>query len=286
MQIEILGTPFNGLGALSDIENPADGLRQADLVDLLEAKGHKVTDLGDLSGFLCQDIRDPETGINDFDMWLDLSHAISQHLGNMLDRRAFPLLLGGDCRMLIGIFAALTLRKTKAGLVFVDGHADFHSPETSPSGDPADMELAILTGRGPARITGIAGKYPLLKDEEVVVYGIRSWDGIESSEIEVYDSRRIRKLGIENSVKEGLKCFSQKDLPVWLHFDVDVLDPVLMPVMFPEPGGLTFEEAKKFLSHVRASSRVIGMSIACYHPRLDADGKAGARLAAIVSEIW
>jgi len=54
----------------------------------------------------------------------------------------------------------------------IDGHADFHSPETSPSGDPADMELAILTGRGPERITRIAGKYPLIKDEEVVVYGI------------------------------------------------------------------------------------------------------------------
>ena len=68
-------------------------------------------------------------------------------------------------------------------------------------------------------------------------------------------------------------------------FDVDVIDPQFMPVMFPEPGGLTFEEAKKFLGLVWASSRVIGMSIACYHPRLDADGKAGARLVTLVSEV-
>ena len=64
--LEILGTPFNGLGELPDIENPAEGLRQAKLVHLLKANGHNVTDLGDLSGFLCQEIRDPETGINDF----------------------------------------------------------------------------------------------------------------------------------------------------------------------------------------------------------------------------
>ena len=159
MRIEILGTPFNGLGTFPDIENPAEGLRQANLMSLLEASGHIVTDLGDLSGFQCRDIRDDETGINDFDLWLNLSQELSKIVGAMLDRKALPLLLGGDCRMLVGIFAAFSQRETEAGLVFLDGHADFHSPETSPSGDPADMELAILTGRGPEKITRIAGKY-------------------------------------------------------------------------------------------------------------------------------
>lgn len=285
MRIEILGTPFNGLGTFSDIENPAEGLRQANLMSLLETSGHIVTDLGDLSGFQCRDIRDDETGINDFDLWLNFSQELSKIVGAMLDRQAFPLLLGGDCRMLIGIFAAFAQRETEVGLVFLDGHADFHSPETSPSGDPADMELAILTGRGPERITRIAGKYPLIKDEEVVVYGIRAWDGIGASNIEVYDRRLMVENGIKYSVKEGLKKFSQKELPIWLHFDVDALDPKFMPVMFPEPEGLTFEEAQEFLGLVWASSRVIGMSIACYHPKLDIDGSAGARLATLVSEV-
>ena len=285
MRIEILGTPFNGLGTFSDIENPAEGLRQANLMSLLETSGHIVTDLGDLSGFQCRDIRDDETGINDFDLWLNFSQKLSKIVGAMLDRQAFPLLLGGDCRMLIGIFAAFAQRETEVGLVFLDGHADFHSPETSPSGDPADMELAILTGRGPERITRIAGKYPLIKDEEVVVYGIRAWDGIGASNIEVYDRRLMVENGIKCSVKEGLKKFSQKELPIWLHFDVDALDPKFMPVMFPEPEGLTFEEAQEFLGLVWASSRVIGMSIACYHPKLDADGNAGARLVTLVSEV-
>jgi arginase len=285
MRIEILGTPFNGLGTFPDIENPAEGLRQANLMSLLEASGHIVTDLGDLSGFQCRDIRDNETGINDFDLWLNLSQELSKIVGAMFDRQAFPLLLGGDCRMLVGIFTAFAQRETEVGLVFLDGHADFHSPETSHSGDPADMELAILTGRGPERITRIAGKYPLIKDEEVVVYGIRAWDGIGASNIEVYDRRRMVENGIKYSVKEGLKNFSQKELPIWLHFDVDVLDPKFMPVMFPEPEGLTFEEAQEFLGLVWASSRVIGMSIACYHPKLDADGNAGARLVTLVSEV-
>jgi len=284
MRIEIIGTPFNGLGAFPDIENPAEGLRQSGLITQLKANGHIVTDLGDLSGFQCQDIRDLETGINDFDLWLDLSRDISQLLGGMLDRHAFPLLIGGDCRMLVGIFASLAQRKTEAGLIFLDGHGDFHSPETSPSGDPADMELAILTGRGPERITRIAGKYPLLKDEEVVVYGIRAWDGIAASNIKVYDRQRMLENGIKDTVKEGLKNLFHEEFPAWLHFDVDVLDPEFMPVMFPEPEGLTFEEVQEVLGHVWASGRVIGMSIACYHPRLDIDGGAGARLVTLISE--
>lgn len=285
MKIEILGTPFNGLGEFPDIENPAEGLRQVSLISLLEASGHTVFDSGDLSGFQCQDVRDDETGINDFELWLSLSLEISQRVGAMLDRQALPLLLGGDCRMLVGIFMALAQKKTDAGLVFLDGHGDFHSPETSPSGDPADMELAILTGRGPEGITRIAGKYPLLKDEDVVVYGIRAWDGIEGSSIEVYDRQRIKDDGIEQCVGKGLKRFSQKGLPLWLHFDVDVLDPELMPVMFPEADGLTFEEARDLLGLVWSSGRVIGMSIACYHPRLDEDGRAGEQLVTLISKV-
>ena len=285
MRIEILGTPFNGLGSPPDIENPADGLRQAKLIPLLESKGHSVADLGDLSGFQFQEIRDPETGIKDFDLWIDLSNALSRKLGAILDRESFPLLLGGDCSMLVGVFSAFAQRDVEVGLIFLDGHADFHSTETSASGDPADMELAILTGRGPEKITRIAGKYPLLKDEDVVVYGIRAWDQITESSIRVHDKKRMAEIGIKSAVEEGLENFTQRDLPSWLHFDVDVLDPEFMPVMFPEPGGLTFEETREFLSLVWASGRIIGMSIACYHPRLDMDGNASVRLVTLISNV-
>ena len=73
--------------------------------------------------------------------------------------------------------------------------------------------------------------------------------------------------------------------PLWLHFDVDILDPAWMLVMFPEPGGLTFEQVRELASRVRASGQRIGMSVACYHPRLDVDGQAGARLVALLSDI-
>lgn len=285
MRIEVLGTPFNGLVSAPNIENPADGLRQAKLIPLLESKGHSVSDLGDLSGFQFQGILDLETGILDFDLWIGLSNALSRKLGTILERSSFPLILGGDCSMLVGIFSAFSQRDTKVGLVFLDGHADFQSPETSPSGDPADMELSVLTGRGPERIVRLASNYPLLNDEDVVVYGIRTWDQIAESNIGVYDKKLMAEMGIKDAVDDGMETFTRRNLPLWLHFDVDVLDPELMPVMYPEPGGLTFEEVLEFLSLVWASGQIVGMSIACYHPRLDLDGNAGKRLVSLLSNV-
>lgn len=283
MRIEILGTPFNGIGSAPDIENPADGLRQANLIPVLKSSGHTVTDLGDLAGYQFQELRDPETGIKDLDLWIDLSNDLSSRLGAILEWEAFPLLLGGDCSMLVGIFSAFANKESDVGLVFIDGHADFHRPETSPTGDPADMELAVLTGRGPARITRVGAKNPLLRDQDVLVYGIRAWDRISESNVRVYDAQRIAETGIKGAVEAGLKHLRSK-LPLWLHFDVDVLDPELMPVMFPEPGGLTFEEVGELLSLVGASGRIIGMSVACYHPQLDRDGSARARLVTLIKD--
>lgn len=285
MRIEILGTPFNGLGIPPDIENPADGIRQANLIPLLKSKGHSVTDLGDLSGLQFQEILDEETGIKDFKTWLELSNEISRRLEPILERQSFPLLLGGDCSMLVGIFSAFVQKDMDVGLIFLDGHADFHYPETSPTGDPADMELAILTGRGYEKIVQIAGQSPLLKDEDIVVYGIRAWDQIADSDIEVFDTKRMAKIGINVAVEEGLQSLKQRELPFWIHFDVDVLDPKFMPVMYPESGGLTFEEVQEFLMLARASGPNIGMSIACYHPMLDIDRNAGARLVTLLSYV-
>ncbi len=285
MKIEILGIPFNGIGTPPDIENPADGLREADLVGLLRSNDNFPEDLGDLAGFHFRGIRDPATGISDLDQWVDLSKRLSKALGKILIRRSFPLLLGGDCSMLVGVLTAFAQMDKKIGLVFLDGHADFHSPQSSPEGDPADMELAIISGRGPEKITRIAGKYPLLREEDIVVYGIRAWDQIAESHIPVYDRKRMADLGITRSVQKGLEPLVQKDLPLWVHFDVDALDPKFMPVMFPEPGGLTFEETEKFLELVWTSGQVVGMSVACYHPRLDPNGSAGKRLAALIANI-
>jgi arginase len=286
MRVDILGIPFNGDGTPPEGENPAQGLRDAGLIRLLRSSGQEVRDLGDLSVPPCENRRDQETKILNLLAWREVSERISKKISSILEDDSFLLILGGDCSILVGIFGAFANHKTRVGLVLLDGHTDFRDPATSPSGEPADIELAVLTGRGPKIISAFGNDYPLIRDEDVIVYGFREPDQIAMSDIPTYDRRRMADIGIERSVSKGVARFAQANIQLWLHFDVDVLDPRLMPVNFPEAGGVTLDETWEFLNLWLASDRVIGMSVACYHPRLDVDGSAGHRLASLIANAF
>jgi len=285
MRIEVLGLPFNGLGVPPNVENPAEALREAGLISALVSGGCLVTDLGDLTGFHFRGVPDPETGILDLEEWIAMSRTLVDRLKPILDRQAFPLLLGGDCSLLLGTFAALAQRGEPIGLAFFDGHADFNTAETSLSCEPANMELAVLTGRGPDRIACVTGQDALLADQDVVVYGIREWDEIAGSGIWVFDAECIASRGVNACIREGIAQLALRGVPVWAHLDVDVLDPAFMPAVFPEPGGLSPEEVEALLRGTLAAGRVVGMSVTCYHPKLDPDRQAGTRLVALLAAV-
>jgi arginase len=78
----------------------------------------------------------------------DHAARLADAVSAVLDEGAFPIVLGGDCTVLLGITLALR-RRGRYGLLFLDGHADFYQPEAEPTGEAASMELALVTGRGP-----------------------------------------------------------------------------------------------------------------------------------------
>ena len=97
----------------------------------------------------------------------DHASRLADAVGAVLDEGAFPIVLGGDCTILLGITLALR-RRGRYGLLFLDGHADFYQPEAEPTGEAASMELALVTGRGPDLVTDLEGRRPLLRDQDVV----------------------------------------------------------------------------------------------------------------------
>jgi arginase len=103
------------------------------------------------------------------------SRALADAVGDVLDRGEFPVVLGGDCSILLGSLLALK-RRGRYGLLYVDGHADFYNPEANPNGEAASMDLAFATGRGPDVLTSIEGRGPLVTDEDVVAFGYRDKD--------------------------------------------------------------------------------------------------------------
>jgi len=277
MKIGILGIPFNGDGTRPAVENPAAAFREAGLTGLKIRSGDALLDYGDLLIPVFDGHRDTSTRILNLNAWQAISRHTAKRLLSIQEEVDFVVILGGDCSILLGIFGAFRLADKRVGLVILDGHTDYRDPASSSSGEPADLDLAILTGKGPDELTGLFGLPPLLPPADVVVYGYREPDLIAESNILHFDRQVFRETSADNLANQALALLDHVDR-LWFHLDVDVLDPTLMPVCFPEPDGLSVDETLAFLSTSMRSKRFMGMSVSCYHPNLDLNLEAASRV--------
>lgn len=283
-ELALLGIPFNGDGTPPAQENPAAALREAGLADSLRSRGVDVRDYGDVDIPPFDGRRDPETQVLNLSAWIETSKAAAERICQVIEDKRFLVILGGDCAILLGIFGALSRGPGSTGLVFLDGHADYRLPEESDTGEPADLELAILSGRGPQRLVGMFEKQPLVSEDRMIVWGYRDPDLIAESGIRRFDKRALTEIGMAHAVKESISYLGPSS-PLWLHFDVDVLDPEVMPVIFPMADGLSFQETEEFLSACLSHDGFLGMSVACFHPALDASGTATEGLASLLTAV-
>lgn len=281
MKIGILGVPFNGDGTRPEEENPASALREAGMSALPIRIGDALLDFGDLDIPVCEGIRDASTAVLNLEAWKKISRQIAEKLPSIQKKVDFTIILGGDCSILLGIFGAFYLSKRRVGLVSLDGHTDYRDPSSSPTGEPADLELAILTGKGPGELTGLFGSPPLIRPTDVIVCGYREPDLIAGSDIHHFDFQFLRKTRAPILAGKVLALLEHLDR-LWLHIDVDVLDPTIMPVCFPEPDGLSIDETLAYLSTSIRSKKFLGMSIACYHPKLDPELKAASKILGMI----
>jgi arginase len=118
------------------------------------------------------DRRDPETLMINPRGIADYTPKLADAIGDVLEMGDFPLVLGGDCSIVLGALLALR-RRGRYGLLYVDGHADFYQPEANINGEAASSDLALATGRGPQIMTTFEGYRPLVQDADVVVLGFR-----------------------------------------------------------------------------------------------------------------
>ena len=159
----IVDAPIDCSGAGRGEEHAPAALRAAGLAERVGAR-----DAGEADARIRDRRRDPDTGVIAAVEVRRASMAVASRVSEILRARECPLVLGGDCTLLLGVFQALP---RGSGLWFVDGHADFYDGESSPTGEAADMDLAILTGHGPP---GLLGRdEPLLDPAAVVLLGHR-----------------------------------------------------------------------------------------------------------------
>jgi arginase len=232
------------------------------------------------------EVVDPKTRVRN-------SHAIARYsvelagtVGAAIDRGGFPLVLGGDCSIVLGNLLALRLRG-RYGLFFLDGHTDFLLPSTSESHGAAGMDLALATGRGPEELTRFSGFRPLVRDEDVVILGTRG-NQPRPARSTLYSVDRLRAEGIRQAVRREVARLRVTGVRgFWIHIDADVLDASIMPAVdSPQTGGLTFEELAEIVRELLDSGSVAGMHVGIYDPDLDPDGRYARGLSGAIAEAF
>lgn len=221
------------------------------------------------------------------------STALADRIGDIIDRDDFPLVLGGDCSILLG--AALAMHRLgeavggRIGLIFVDGHSDFRHPgNASYVGAAAGEDLALVTGRGQADLAAIEGRRPYFRDIDVVVVGIREQDeyrlDLQAAGIV---HRPVPALRAEGAARTAQWALDQlvDCAGYWVHIDVDVLDPAVMPAVdAPDPGGIAFTELELLLSNLVDTPHCLGVELTVFDPDFDPDGSYAAEIVATLVE--
>ena len=282
-RLALIDAPLDCSGAGRGEEGAPAALRAAGIVERLGAR-----DAGEAEARIRDTRRDADTGVIGAAEVRRASAAIAKRLRELFDAGDRPLVLGGDCTLLLGVFQAVP---AGSGLWFVDGHADFYDGETSPSGEAADMDLAILTGHGPPGLLDRDG--PLLDPAATVLLGHRPAElhaevARENARLDpaihAVTAPEVRKLGAAEAGAEAAARLAGH--PAWLHIDLDVLDERVLPaVSYPQPLGLDWDELIALVRPLAAAPNLLGISVADFNPDRDAEGVYANRIVAALENL-
>jgi arginase len=165
--------------------------------------------------------------------------AAAAEISAALDQSELPVLTASDCSICIATLPTVARRVPGVRFLWIDAHGDFNSPGTTPSGFLGGMCLAAACGRWDA------GWPDTIDPATVHFLGVRELDPGEREDVEAAGVRR-------GTPEEG---------PVYVHFDCDGLDPEVMPVQFPVPGGLGMDEVRDVLATLAADGRLVGLEV-------------------------
>jgi arginase len=278
------------LEAASNLGLRTTGVEQLSLVLLQHGLAERL--LGRRAGRIEPDVprsaeRDPQTNTLNADAIASYTYRLADALGPLLQAGEFPVVLGGDCSIVLGPALALR-RRGRYGLLFIDGHADFFQPEADPYGEAASMDLAFVTGHGPKQLTEFEGRSPLTRETDAVAFGFRDADDQAQygsqplpKDLRSLDLPTIHRMGIAAAARDAIGHLSRPQLDgFWIHVDADCLDDAVMPAVdFRIPGGLQPEQLQTVLTMALNTGRAVGLEVTIYNPALDPDGRAGRFLA-------
>jgi arginase len=198
----------------------------------------------------------------------------------------FPLVVAGDCPMLLAGLEATRRVHGSAGLMFVDGHEDAWDPWVSPTGESSDCEMGIALG-DVALPTGLDLGSPAVAQDDTAFLGPRDrqeildggWQSL-ADRVPFVDGETLAASSVREVAREHAERLRDKTKRWWLHVDLDILSTsALSAVDYPQPGGLSWEQLEELTDAAVGAGGCVGASVVIYNPDLDRDGTGADRVA-------
>jgi arginase len=224
------------------------------------------------------------------------SLALAHRVADAADDGSFVLVLGGDCSILLGCLLGARAHNDRVGLVYLDAHSDFATPEESSTGSVAAMCLALAVGRGDSPLARLSAAGPLVRGEDVVLIGRRDeakagiygQDALSPLGVLDLPQTVVRERGPAGTATAALDRLAQSGAQrFWIHVDADVLDPSAMPAVdSPEPNGMSLDDLTQLVRPLVAHPGAIGFELTIYDPNLDPNRAGAAALASVLEDTF
>ncbi|MCL2006777.1 MAG: arginase [Treponema sp.] len=288
--IEIIGAQMDKGAVLRGVDMGPSAIRYAGLHRMIKELGFNVYDTGDITTSELQAEESPNN--QNIHIINEINWELYKRVLAALDRRGFPLILGGDHSIAAGSATAMQKYYGNIGIIWVDAHGDFNNSKSSPSGNIHGMPLSAITGNGPDEILPFKEKESShISPKNTVIIGARSIDKperelIKKAGISVFTIADIDRHGMYEVIKNAVAIAGEGTEGIQLSFDLDAIDPSVAPgVGTPVNGGLTFREAHLLCEFLAASNKLIGIEVVELNPILDIGNQTGEVAAQLIASL-
>jgi len=286
-KIALIGACSSAAAFSPGTEKAPAALRAAGLVQKLQQAGFEVTDLGDCPAHLFADDDEHKrarnlpaivAGLNDLKL----------HAETAIKSGALLLVLGGDCAQVIGLLTGARRYYKQVNLLWMDRDADLNTPATTPSGRIDGMVVAHIIGRGAPELVRFWGEPPLVREPDVLLFGIERLDPAEEEFLGKSPLRHVRaadiqKKGAAAATRDALAHLHADARDFVLHLDTDVISAEeFAAVNVPGSGGLRLSEVRDALREILSRKTLLGLDVAQYNPEKDPDGSGAEKLISLL----